>query len=188
MIVFNSNLNPLHFYLLIFIFFVLASCNNKQTHYENNTVQIERTELNLGSLYQYYTTNPKLQYQIDENLIIDYCASNNISPVRSPSGLYYSILEEGRGALLDESKKITAHYIGTLLDGTEFDNSYKRNKPLKFYIGEMIQGWNEGLSYLKPGSKALFLIPSHLAYGTESRGKLIKANSVLMFQIEILDE
>ena len=126
--------------------------------------------------------DPQTQQEKDKNTIINYAIDNMIDAQPHPSGLYYQILEEGEGKKAKWGDYVTANYRGRLINGKTFDT----NKDYQFYIGNMIKGWNEGLELLAEGGKAIFLIPSHLAYGEEGLGKLIPPNSVLIFDIELL--
>ncbi len=81
------------------------------------------------------------------------------------SGLQYKIVKEGAGRSPKATDNVLVHYRGTLLDGTEFDSSYKRNEPISFPLNRVIPGWTEGLQLLKEGGKAILYIPSNLAYG-----------------------
>jgi FKBP-type peptidyl-prolyl cis-trans isomerase len=105
--------------------------------------------------------------------------------VTTASGLQYSVLKEGTGATPKETDTVEVHYRGTLLDGTEFDNSYKRNEPAVFPVNGVIPGWVEALKLMKTGSKWKLFIPSNLAYG-ESGQPGIPPNSVLVFEVELL--
>lgn len=102
------------------------------------------------------------------------------------SGLQYKHLTEGTGATPKETDKVKVHYKGTLIDGTEFDSSYKRNQPAEFNVNRVIKGWTEGLQLMKVGGKTMFYIPAELAYGAVPRPQ-IPANSVLIFEVELLD-
>ena len=86
-------------------------------------------------------------------------------------------------------EKVKAHYRGTLLDGTQFDASYDRGTPLDFVVGKggVIKCWDEGFVGLKKGAKAEFVCPPDMAYGSRARGKIIKANSTLLFSVEVVD-
>lgn len=102
------------------------------------------------------------------------------------SGLQYEILAEGSGTAPTPSDSVTVHYRGTLINGEEFDSSYKRGEPVTFPLGNVIPGWTEGLQLMKPGSKAKLYIPSHLAYGERGAGAAIPPNSTLVFEVELL--
>ncbi len=102
------------------------------------------------------------------------------------SGLQYETLKKGMGPLPKATDKVKVHYQGTLLDGTEFDSSYKRNQPAEFPLNAVIKGWTEGLQLMPVGSKYKFYIPSDLAYGPQGRPG-IPPNSVLIFEVELLD-
>ena len=81
---------------------------------------------------------------------------------------------------------MSTHYRGTLLDGREFDSSYKRNEPTEFPVNRVIKGWTEALQLMKEGSKWMLYIPPHLAYGERGAGGLIGPNETLIFEIELL--
>jgi FKBP-type peptidyl-prolyl cis-trans isomerase FklB len=102
------------------------------------------------------------------------------------SGLQYKVLKEGTGEAPKETDTVVTNYKGTLLDGTEFDSSYKRNEPATFPVNRVIKGWTEALQLMKPGSKYQLFIPSALAYGERAVGKDIGPNSTLIFEVELL--
>jgi FKBP-type peptidyl-prolyl cis-trans isomerase len=103
-----------------------------------------------------------------------------------PSGLQYKVIKEGTGNIPTADDKVRTHYRGKLIDGTEFDSSYKRNKPAEFPVKGVIKGWTEALQLMKTGSKWELYIPADLAYGEPGRPS-IPPNSVLIFEIELLD-
>jgi len=103
------------------------------------------------------------------------------------SGLQYKLLKEGTGAQPKATDMVTVNYRGTLIDGTEFDSSYKRGQPATFPLNGVIKGWTEGLQLMKPGSKYQFFVPSNLAYGERSVGPDIAANATLIFDVELLE-
>src|SRR5216684_4422081 len=102
------------------------------------------------------------------------------------SGLQYKVLKEGSGAQPKSSDTVTVNYRGTLMDGTEFDSSYKRGQPATFPVGGVIKGWTEALQLMKVGSKFQLFIPANLAYGEQGRPG-IPPNSVLNFEVELMD-
>ena len=102
------------------------------------------------------------------------------------SGLQYEILTEGSGATPKATDKVTVHYKGTLIDGTEFDSSYARGQPVTFPLGNVIPGWTEGLQLIKTGGKAKLYIPSNLAYGERGAGAKIGPNETLVFEVELI--
>jgi len=104
-----------------------------------------------------------------------------------PSGVLYTILKQGSGQKPKTTDSVVAHYRGTLIDGKEFDSSYKRNKPATFSVSGVIKGWTEVLQLMSTGSKWKVWIPPHLAYGEQGAGKTIGPNQALIFEIELLD-
>ena len=104
---------------------------------------------------------------------------------KTASGIYYVMEKEGEGAHPTPADNITAHYHGTLLDGTVFDSSVDRGQPFKFQLGRVIKGWQEAMGMMKPGGKGKFVIPSDLAYGERGAGASIPPNSPLVFDIEL---
>lgn len=116
-----------------------------------------------------------------------FLAENKTKPniKTTASGLQYEVLTEGTGATPTAANTVSVHYRGTLLDGTEFDSSYKRNQPAEFPLGNVIRGWTEGLQLMKVGGKNKFYIPASLAYGESGRPS-IPANSTLIFEVELL--
>jgi FKBP-type peptidyl-prolyl cis-trans isomerase len=102
------------------------------------------------------------------------------------SGLQYEVLVEGTGDRPKASSKVTTHYVGTTLDGVEFDSSVRRGQPLSFGLNQVISGWTEGLQLMTPGSKYKFYIPSDLAYGDRGAGGAIPGGATLVFEVELL--
>lgn len=103
------------------------------------------------------------------------------------SGLQYEVITEGAGRRPKASDRVKVHYKGTLIDGVEFDSSYKRNSPAEFPLGNVIRGWTEGLQLMTVGSKYKLYLPSELAYGPSGAGAQIGPNSTLVFEVELLD-
>ncbi len=101
-------------------------------------------------------------------------------------GVQYKILKEGQGIVPKAADKVQVHYVGTLLDGTEFDNSVKRGEPLEFPVSAVIEGWQDLLQVMHEGEKVKAWIPSALAYGEEGVEPLIPSNAMLVFEVELL--
>ncbi|MFZ3216410.1 MAG: FKBP-type peptidyl-prolyl cis-trans isomerase [Candidatus Acidiferrales bacterium] len=117
----------------------------------------------------------------------DFLAANKTKDgvVALPSGLQYKVLTEGTGPKPTAEDTVICNYKGTLLDGTEFDSSYKRNQPATFSVGQVIKGWTEALQLMPVGSKWDLFVPAELAYGPRGNGP-IGPNSTLIFEVELL--
>src|SRR5438094_4291091 len=102
------------------------------------------------------------------------------------SGLQYKVMKEGNGPQPKATDIVTVNYRGTLMNGTEFDSSYKRGEPATFPLNGVIKGWTEGVQLMKVGSKYQLFIPSNLAYGDRAVGPDITPNSTLIFEVELL--
>ena len=122
--------------------------------------------------------------QIDEDIIQEYIADNNLDAVATGSGLYYVIETTGNGVFPDLSSVVTVAYTGKLTDGIIFDQS--SSVGISFPLTNVIQGWQEGIPLFSEGGTGKLLIPSALGYGNNAIGS-IPANSVLIFDIELLD-
>ena len=161
-------------HLFLILFLGLTACNNSST----------------GEAEATTTANPVDQKKIDANLIAAYAKENGLQGSITPSGIFYSIEKQGEGPSakdLTTSSPISAHYHGTFLDGRVFDSSVKRGTPFDFKLGEVIPGWQESLKLLNKGGKGIFIIPSHLAYGQRGYPRLIEPNTVLKFEVELLE-
>jgi FKBP-type peptidyl-prolyl cis-trans isomerase len=138
------------------------------------------------------------QNAAEAGILTDYLTKNNLKAIKTESGLYYVITQEGTGALPQTGQKVTMNYSGFLLDGTGFDSNvnpkFGHVEPFEFPLGQhsVIAGWDEGIALLKIGTKAKLIIPSSLAYGAQSmpgnqnNPKGIPANSPLMFEVEVV--
>lgn len=107
--------------------------------------------------------------------------------VATGSGLQYEVLKSGEGSKPANSDKVTVHYRGKLVDGTQFDSSYDRGEPTTFPLNQVIPGWTEGLQLMAVGSKYKFFIPPELAYGARGAGADIGPNEALIFEVELLE-
>ena len=117
-----------------------------------------------------------------------FLADNKAKPgvTTTASGLQYEVLTAGKGPKPKETDTVTVHYRGTLIDGTEFDSSYKRNEPATFALNAVIPGWIEALQLMPEGSKWKIVLPSDLAYGPGGTGGPIGPNATLIFEVELL--
>lgn len=117
-----------------------------------------------------------------------FLAANKAKPgvVTLPSGLQYKILKEGTGAKPMATDSVVCNYRGTLINGTEFDSSYKRGEPATFPVNGVIKGWTEALQLMPVGSKWQLFIPADLAYGARGAGPDIGPNTMLIFEVELL--
>jgi FKBP-type peptidyl-prolyl cis-trans isomerase FklB len=118
-----------------------------------------------------------------------FLAENKTKPgvKTTASGLQYKLEKEGKGAQPKANDTVTVNYRGTLINGTEFDSSYKRGQPATFPVSGVIRGWTEALQLMKVGSKYQLFIPANLAYGERGAGRDIGPNSTLIFDVELLD-
>jgi hypothetical protein len=178
--------NPSH--LLFLLFLLLAgACTADQP---SSSVLTKGDE---NELINRYTTQlvakPESQAEIDQNIIVNLLIDSLWDFQRTDSGIYYQIQKakipsKGHPGL---SSFIRAHYRGTLLNGKEFDSSYKRQEPIEFRLSQVIAGWQEVMPLMKKGEKGTFLIPSELAYGPEGFAKMVPPNAVLKFDIHLLN-
>ncbi|MBG1241714.1 FKBP-type peptidyl-prolyl cis-trans isomerase [Nostoc sp. NZL] len=135
------------------------------------------------------TQTPPASTTVTENNTL--IASNTMSDanaVTTPSGLKYVELKEGTGATPQPGQTVEVHYVGTLENGTKFDSSRDRGQPFSFKIGvgQVIKGWDEGLSTMKVGGRRQLIIPSELGYGARGAGGVIPPNATLLFDVELL--
>ncbi len=160
-------------------------------------IQKER-EAAMAKALQQQQADAGKQVAEEDAAIRTYFTSKHINPIKTASGMYYSIQKEGSGPNAAYGDTVIMNYRGNLLDGTVFDSNidsaFFHVQPLNFVLGtgRVIKGWEEGITYLKPGSRAFFYLPSALAYGTQTRPgnaanpKGIPANSVLIFEVELV--
>lgn len=136
------------------------------------------------------------QAEQDKIIYKDYMAENEAFLTKNkekpgvtvtPSGLQYEVIKMGTGEKPIQSNTVKVHYVGTLIDGTEFDSSVKRGEPAEFPVSGVIAGWTEALQLMPVGSKFKLYIPQNLAYGAKEAGDVIKPFSTLVFEVELLE-
>lgn len=120
----------------------------------------------------------------NEKFLADNKAKEGVKT--TPSGLQYKVIKEGKGVIPTDTTKVKVNYKGTLIDGTEFDSSYKRNEPFECTAKDVIKGWGEAITMMPVGSKWELYIPQELAYGSRNMGT-IKPFSTLVFEVELVD-
>lgn len=129
----------------------------------------------------------------DDKIITEYLAKNNITAQKTASGLYYVINKPGTGANATAGQTVKVMYTGKLLDGKVFDSNidpqFQHTEPLEFPLGKgnVIPGWDEGIALLNKGAKATLFVPSPLAYGAQGNQGMIAPNSILIFDVELID-
>ena len=133
----------------------------------------------------------KAKKEGEENLkkadeFLDNNIRDNSDIKETPTGLQYRVINEAQGAKPVQTDRVKVHYVGRLIDGSQFDSSIERGEPTEFGLNQVIKGWTEGLQLMSVGSKYEFFIHPNIAYGSRPRPK-IPANSVLIFEIELLD-
>ncbi len=140
-------------------------------------------------LSDYHTAQIKQRSSKAKTVGDDYMAENakREGVTVTESGLQYEVLKSGDGAKPKATDTVSVHYVGTLLDGTEFDSSVKRGQPATFPLNQVIPGWTEGVQLMNTGSKYRFVIPSDLAYGNKGAGAKIGPGETLIFEVELLE-
>ena len=124
---------------------------------------------------------------IDENEKFLAENKNKSGVITTASGLQYEVIKMGDGPKPTNANSVRVHYVGTLIDGTEFDSSIRRNEPAEFGVPYVIQGWTEALLLMPVGSKFKLYIPENLGYGADGAGDVIEPYSTLIFEVELLE-
>ena len=155
---------------------------------ENNPMRVGAEEAN-RVIQQHLTMQKKEQASeaLKEGEAFLTSNGNRDEVIVTASGLQYEILSEGSGEKPGPTASVTTHYKGTLIDGTEFDSSYKRGQPATFPLNQVIKGWQEVIQLMPLGSKWRTYIPYNLAYGESGAGDSIPPFSTLIFDIELLE-
>ena len=154
------------------------------------------TEAEMGEVLTSYQQEMQMQQMAkmaeeaakNEKLSQEFLVANGKKDgvVTLPSGLQYKIIKAGTGAKPTADSKVQVHYRGSLIDGTEFDSSYKRGEPASFPVNGVISGWTEALQLMKEGAKWQLVIPADLAYGENGAPPTIPPNATLIFDVELL--
>lgn len=150
------------------------------------TISEEEANMNIQKKLQEFMAN---KINADKEAGIKFLEENKKRPgvITLPSGLQYEILTKGTGPIPKATDTVKANYIGTLIDGKEFDNSYKRGEPITIPVTGVIKGWVEALEMMPVGSKWRLFIPSDLGYGDRGAGGIIPGGAALIFDIELLE-
>lgn len=157
----------------------------------NNTeMKLTRNEMQevLANYQKQQQTLQTLQAQKNKAAGDKFLAANRTKDgvVELPSGLQYKVISKGDGKKPGIDDNVLVHYRGTLLNGKEFDSSYKRGEPITLSLKNVIKGWQEALTMMGVGSKWQIYVPARLAYGQQAAGSDIQANSALIFDIELI--
>lgn len=129
----------------------------------------------------------KLEKQKQEGAAFMQANQDKEGVVTIPGSIQYQVLKEGSGEMPEPGDKVRAHYRGALLNGKEFDNSYKRGEPFTAPLRSLIKGWQIAIPMMKEGSQWRIWIPSHLAYGDRGAGPDIPGGATLVFEVELLN-
>lgn len=124
----------------------------------------------------------------EDSLLTDYIQKNKVKVKPTETGLYFIKTTPGKGKMATKGSKVTVHYKGLLIDGTEFDSSYQRGEPIELEVGkgQVIPGWDEALQLMKEGDKVKLIIPSKIAYGERGAGGVIPPYATLVFELELI--
>lgn len=184
---------PIYFYITCL--FVLTNCqpaaNQSDKKEQKKESKIDKDELTLRLSMLMNGSSEKAEQEI--NTLINYAIDHLYDVQLTPSGLLYEVIEKGDGEPIAWGDFLIAHYKGSFLDGTVFADSHRQDKTLDFYVGNMIDAWNEGLQLINVGGKIRLLVPSKLGYGedglkTKKGDILVPADELLVFEVTVLSE
>jgi FKBP-type peptidyl-prolyl cis-trans isomerase len=156
---------------------------------------LEPTEFRMWQANLFKTRREKIQKRKEQQLLEDislidiYLEEQGLIGMELESGIRYIVREQGSGKKPEQGDQVLIHFMGYLLDGTQFDSSYDRNEPHEFTLGArtVIPGWEQSVAEMPLGSKITFYIPSGLAYGERGLGDMVEPNTVVVFDFELLD-
>jgi len=156
---------------------------------------LEPTQFRLWQANLFKTRREKIQKRKEQQLLEDislidiYMEEQGLVGMELESGIRYLIQEDGSGKKPEKGDQVLIHFNGYLLDGTQFDSSYDRNEPYEFTLGarSVISGWEESVAEMPLGSKIIFYLPSEFAYGERGSGEIVDPNTVVVFELELLD-
>ncbi len=168
---------------------VHMACSGLKDGFEEKKMRTNKEDavMSFQNLIKEKRQKDKVMEEKNKKKGVDFLAQNKTKKgVKvTKSGLQYKVIKEGTGKKPTAKSQMSVHYRGRLIDGKEFDSSYKRNKPSKFTLNNVIPGWTEGFALMKEGAHYELYIPSELAYGERNLPN-IPANSVLIFEVEFL--
>ncbi len=156
---------------------------------------LEPTEFRMWQANLFKTRREKIQKRKEQQLLEDislidiYLEEQGLIGMELESGIRYIVREQGSGKKPEQGDQVLIHFMGYLLDGTQFDSSYDRNEPHEFTLGarSVIPGWEQSVAEMLLGSKMTFYLPSELAYGERGLGEMVGPNTVVVFDLELLD-
>jgi FKBP-type peptidyl-prolyl cis-trans isomerase len=141
----------------------------------------------ISRLSDFYVSHPTTDEASQKNVLINLAIDKRWDLQRSSSGILYHLFDTGSAKKAKWGDKVRVHYRGFSLDQKMFDSSLNRGEPFEFYVGNVIQGWNEALTMLGENGYGIFIIPAYLAYGQEGFQKKVQPNEHLIFQIKLLE-